>query len=124
MGRDRKHKERENSKEHEVYDEELNFTVENDDLFKEAEEDAETVDFEDSQPGKTPVSKLKEESKKTKGELSKIMQEFDNNKEELHDKYVEAPDFEEDNLEMEKVNLEQLNEEEKFIERSRIKEQK
>lgn len=123
MGRDRKQRDSEGSIDHNSYDEELNFTADGDDLFR-ADDDAETVDMNDTRGDLTPMTKYKQDNKKTKQDLSKIMNEFDIEGENTNDKYVRAPDFEEDKLEMEKVDLEVLNEEEKLIERSRIQEQK
>ena len=124
MGRDRNQIQNEDSLEHEEYDEELNFTMENDDLFREDNDDAETVDFEDAPPNKNSLFQVREDKKKAKNDLNKVINEFDREGENLNEKYAETPNFEEDHLEMQKVDLEQLNEEEKYIERSRLNEQK
>jgi hypothetical protein len=124
MGRDRNKRNSEVSRELNSYDDELNFTADGDDLFRRGDDDAETVDMENTNVDLTPMTKYKQDHKKGKQDLTKIRSDFDMDGENTNEKYVQQPDFELDKLEMEKVDIDVLNEEEKLIERSRLQEQK
>lgn len=121
MGRDRDFQENEIQPKN--Y-QEADHDIENDDLFKSVDGDAETVDMDNEIEELKPVPKLKADNQKGEKEIKKIMQEFENEEEKIHDQYTETPEFTDHHLGMEKVNLEQLNEEEKLIQRSLLKEQR
>lgn len=126
MGRDRNQRDSDFSVNKQNYEEELNFTADGDDLFGRGEE-MDTIDMEDSNVGLTPIAKYKEDKLKTKENLGKLVQGFDEEGEKLKLRYKDPAidrSFEENAINMEKVDLEQLNEEEKLIERSRIGEQR
>ena len=123
MGKDRNVRESDLSVNKENFSSELNFTTDGDDLFGKNNEEMDTFDMEQSNVGLTPINKHKENNLKEKENLGIMMDNFD------HEHVVRGSDaykqsFNENAIQMEKVSLQDLNEEEKLIERSRINEQR
>ena len=127
MGRDSNIRERENSIDKDEFEEELNFSADRDELFDIGNDNDDTVDMNDTHSNMTPLHKQKDDNRKTKDALGKLMKGFDDETNKLQERYHDPEidkNFNDAALNMEKVDLEMLNEEEKLIERSRIKEQK
>lgn len=123
MGKDRNVRESDISVKKENYDNELNFDIADDDLFDKAQNEMDTFDLDDSQVGLTPINKYKEDSQKQKEQLGVMMNNFEQ-QHQVRDSNAYKESFKEAEIHMEKVSLQDLNEEEKLIERSRINEQR